>query len=215
VRYDTGVLLRLAASGIFAIALLPAQQPTEAQLDKLYSQIDDALILQPGATICDIGTGYAIEHALRIAEKIAPGGKLVCIDVKQSVVTKIKDEAGAQHITNLHAILGRDDDPMLSPAEFDAILVSNTYHEFTQPSAMLKHIREALKPSGKLVVVENCSISHRTKSRVQQTKLHDIAPDILERELSADGFVVTERIDPILVETEDRFRYLFRAEKSK
>jgi predicted methyltransferase len=80
---------------------------------------------------------------------------------------------------------------------------------------MLKHIREALKPGGTLILVENCSIAHRTDSRAEQAKLHDIAPDILERELSADGFVVTERIDPILVESADRFRYLFKAEKSK
>jgi predicted methyltransferase len=98
---------------------------------------------------------------------------------------------------------------------FDAILVSNTYHEFKQPSAMLKHIREALEPGGTLVVVENCSIAHRSDSRAEQTKLHDIAPDILERELSAEGFVVKGRVDPILVETADRFRYLFKAEKSE
>jgi ubiquinone/menaquinone biosynthesis C-methylase UbiE len=211
----TGMLLKLAASGLLAIALLHAQQPTEAQLNKLYSQMDDALGLYPGASIADIGTGFAIEHALRIAEKIAPSGKVFCVDVKQSVIAKIRSEADARHITNLEAVLGRDDDPMLSPATCDAILVSNTYHEFTQPSAMLKHLREALKPSGRLIVVENCSIAHRTESRAQQAKLHDIAPDILEHELSADGFVVTARIDPILVETEDRFRYLFRAEKSK
>jgi predicted methyltransferase len=80
---------------------------------------------------------------------------------------------------------------------------------------MMEHIRDALKPGGTLVVVENCSIAHRSDSRAEQTKLHDIAPEILERELSAEGFVVKERIDPILVETADRFRYLFKAEKSK
>jgi ubiquinone/menaquinone biosynthesis C-methylase UbiE len=211
----TDVSLRLAAPGLLAIALLHAQQPADARLDKLYSQIDDALGLRPGATIADIGTGFAIEHARRMAEKVAPGGKVVCVDVKQSVITKIKSEADARHITNLEAVLGRDDDPMLSPVTFDAILVSNTYHEFTQPSAMLKHIRGALKPSGTLIVVENCSIAHRAESRAEQAKLHDIAPDILERDLSAEGFVVTERIDPILVESADRFRYLFRAEQSK
>ena len=104
---------------------------------------------------------------------------------------------------------------MLPPGTFDAILVSNTYHEFTQPAAMLKHICEALEPGGVLIVVENCSIAHRNDSRAEQTKLHDIAPDILEGELSADCFVVKERIDPILVESPDRFRYLFRAMKSK
>jgi ubiquinone/menaquinone biosynthesis C-methylase UbiE len=200
---------------ILTSCLALAQQPTDAQLNKLYSQMDDALGLHPGAMVADIGTGFAIDHALRIAEKLAPDGKIVCVDVKQSVLTKLHDKADAQHVANLETVLGGDDDPMLSPGTFDAILVSNTYHEFTQPSAMLKRIREALKPDGRLVVVENCSIAHRTESRAEQTKLHDIAPDILERELSADGFVVKERIDPILIESPDRFRYLVRAEKSK
>jgi ubiquinone/menaquinone biosynthesis C-methylase UbiE len=163
--------------------------------------MDDAMGLRLGAVIGDIGTGFAIDHALRIAEAVAPGGKVFCVDVKQSVIAKIKDQADARHIKNVEAVLGVDDDPKLPPMTFDAILISNTYHEFTQPTAMMEHIREALKPGGTLVVVENCSIAHRSDSRAEQTKLHDIAPDILERELSAEGFVVKERIDPILVET--------------
>ena len=210
----TGMLPRLAAPALLAIALLQAQ-PSDAKLDKLYSQMDDAMGVRSGAFICDIGTGFAIDHALRIAERVAPGGKIFCVDVKQSEITKIKDQADARHIDNVEAVLGADDDPKLPPMTFDAILISNTYHEFTQPSAMLKHLRESLKPGGTLVVVENCSIAHRSDSRAEQTKLHDIAPDILERELSAGGFVVKERIDPILVETADRFRYLFKAEKSR
>lgn len=211
----TDMLLRLAAPGLLAVALLHAQQAADAQLTTLYSQIDDALGLRPGVTIADIGTGSAIEHALRMAEKVAPGGKVVCVDVKQSVITKIRGEADARHVTNLETVLGRDDDPLLSPGTFDAILVSNAYHEFTQPSAMLKHIHGALRPSGTLIIVENCSLAHRTESRAKQAKLHDIAPDILERDLSAARFVVTERIHPILVESAERVRYLFRAEQSK
>jgi ubiquinone/menaquinone biosynthesis C-methylase UbiE len=207
----TATMLKMTALALLTIALLHAQQPTEAQLNKLYSQMDEALGLRPGATIADIGTGFAVDHALRIAEAVAPGGKIVCVDVKQSVITKIKDQAHERHITNVETILGSDDDPMLPPGTFDAILVSNTYHEFTQPSAMLQHLRSALKPGGTLVIVENCSIAHRSDSRAEQTKLHDISPDILERELVAAGFLIKARIDLILVESADRFRYLFSA----
>jgi ubiquinone/menaquinone biosynthesis C-methylase UbiE len=137
------------------------------------------------------------------------------VDVKQSVLTKIKDQADAGHVTNLEVVLGGEEDPNLPPRTFDAILISNTYHEFTQPSAMLKHICAALKPGGTLVIVENCSIAHRGDSRPEQTKLHDIAPELLEQELSAQGLKVKQRIHPILVESADRFRYLFKAEISR
>jgi SAM-dependent methyltransferase len=206
-------MYRLLAASVLLVSL-NAQQPTSAQLRKLYSQIDDVLVLHPGAIVADIGTGFAVDHALSMAEKVAPGGKVVCVDVKQSVLAKIKDQADAQRITNVEVVLGGDDDPRLSPALFDAVLVSNTYHEFIQPAAMLKHLRDALKPSGVLVIVENCSVAHRGDGRPEQTKIHDIAPELLERELAAEGLKVKERIEPILVETTDRFRYLFAVEKS-
>ena len=52
-------------------------------------------------TVADIGTGFAVDHALSMAEKVAPRGKIVCVDVKQSVLTKIKDQADAQHVANV------------------------------------------------------------------------------------------------------------------
>ena len=113
------MLLKLSALGLLAIGLVQAQQPSEAQLNKLYSQMDEAMGLRPGVTIADIGTGFAIEHALRIAEKVAPGGKVVCVDVRQSVIAKINAQADARHVTNVEAVLGTDDDPKLSPAAFD------------------------------------------------------------------------------------------------
>jgi hypothetical protein len=71
----TGMLLRFAMALALPIGLLHAQ-PSAAQLDKLYSQMDDAMGVRSGAIIGDIGTGFAIGHSLRIAEKLEPGGKL-------------------------------------------------------------------------------------------------------------------------------------------
>ena len=58
------MLPKLAVLALVAIARLQAQ-PSAAQLNKLYSQMDDAMGVRSGALICDIGTGFAIDHALR------------------------------------------------------------------------------------------------------------------------------------------------------
>jgi len=55
---------------------------------------------------------------------------------------------------------------------------------------MLKHLCDVLKPGGMLVIVENCSIAHRDEGPAEQTKLHDIASEILERELVAGSLKV-------------------------
>jgi SAM-dependent methyltransferase len=134
--------------------------------------------------------------------------------VKLSVVTKIKEQVEARHASNIEAVLGKEDDPLLAPGTFDAILISNTYHEFTQPATMLKHIAEALKPDGRLVVVELYSGAHQSDMRAEQAKRHDLSPDILVQELSAAGFVVKERVAPLPIDT-DRFKYWLRFEKAK
>jgi len=196
-----------------AIALLPAQELTDVQR-KFLVTIDDALGVHSGAVIADIGTGSTLNHAIRIAEKAGPNGKMVCVDIKPSIIANINQKVAAQHIPNITAVLGKDDDPQLAPGTFDAILVSNTYHEFTDPAAMLKHIADALKPGGRLVVVELYANADKSEPRAEQAKHHDLSPDILEQELTTAGFVIKERPEPIRMDT-DRFRYLFRAEKSK
>jgi ubiquinone/menaquinone biosynthesis C-methylase UbiE len=207
------MLPKLFVSGLLLIAALHAQPPAEA-LAKFYASVDDALGAHPGAVIADIGTGQTIAHPLRIAEKVGASGRVVCVDVEPSIVTKIKERVEARHASNIEAVLGKEDDPLLAPGTFDAILISNTYHEFTQPSTMLKHISEALKPGGRLVVVELYSGAHRSDTRAEQAKRHDLSPDILEQEALAAGFVVKERIAPLPIDT-DRFKYWLCFERAK
>src|SRR5882724_4655925 len=121
-----------------------------------------------------LASGPSITQPLRIAEKVGSQGKVVCVDVKESVIAKIKEQIEANHATNIEVVLGKEDDPLLAPGMFDAILVSNTYHEFTQPAVMLQHLAVALKPNGKLVVVELYSGTHKHEARAEQTKRHEL-----------------------------------------
>jgi ubiquinone/menaquinone biosynthesis C-methylase UbiE len=205
------MLSKLAVYSLFAIALLHAQPLTDAER-KFFASADDALGLHPGAVIADIGTGHSLVRPYRIAEKVGPTGRVVCVDVKPSIISDIRADIASHDLQNIDAVLGKEDDPLLAAGTFDGILVSNSYHEFSQPSAMLKHFYKALKPNGRLVVLELYSDAHKNESRADQVKRHDIAPDILERELSAAGFVIKERIDGVPLNA-DRCRCLFRAEK--
>jgi ubiquinone/menaquinone biosynthesis C-methylase UbiE len=205
------MLSKLTVSGLLAIALLPAQQLTDVER-KYFASAYDALGLHPGAVVADIGTGHSLFHPYRFAEKVGPAGRVVCVDIKPSIISDLRADIASRPLENIDAILGKEDDPLLAADTFDGIFVSNSYHEFTNPSAMLAHFYKALKPNGRLVVLELYSNSHKNESRADQVKRHDISPDILERELSAAGFVIKERIDAVPLNA-DRCRCLFRAEK--
>ena len=74
---------------------------------------------------------------------------------------------------------------------------------------MLQHAREALKPTGKLVVIEAISVRMRGKTRAEQAKEHEIAPETLRREIEAAGFRDTELVT--LRDAEGTTRYLVSA----
>ncbi len=197
----------------FAIVSLYAQQPSEAELNHVAVTMDAALQVHPGAVIADIGTGLAVQHPFRIAREVQPGGRVVCVEISEAAVARIKTRAEAEHIPDLQVKLGTDEDPGLPDKAFDSILVSNTYHEFTHPESMLKHLCDALKPNGRVVIVENYAPAGRNDSRADQAKRHDMAPQILEPELAAAGLAIKE-IGPIYIDPNGRVRYLVAATRA-
>ena len=51
-------------------------------------------------------------------------------------------------------MLGAADDPRLPPESVDLVLMVDVYHELSAPQTTLGHLRQALKPGGRLVLLE-------------------------------------------------------------
>ena len=192
----------------FLLASLAAQD-TELQ-DRYFSQIYTAMGLSPGAMVADIGTGPRPVHALRMVKLIGSSGKIVCIDIDAKVISQLNESLKAEGATNITAQLGKPNDPMLAPQTFDAILVSNAYHEMDEHEAMLARLRQALKSGGRLVIVESITVKLRKAPRIKQTTEHAFAPELLDAELRAAGFKIVSTIEPLLVDGND-IRYLIVA----
>ena len=202
--------MRYRAVPLFAFLLVSlAAQDSELQ-DRYFGQIFTAMGLSPGAVVADIGTGSRPVHALRMVKLIGTSGTIVCVDIDAKVVRQLNESLKAETTPNITAQLGKPHDPMLAARTFDAILVSNTYHEMEEPQAMLDHIREALKPGGRLVIVEATIAKLRKAPRLQQTAAHAFSPELLDTELRAAGFEILTKIEPLLVEGSD-IRYLIAA----
>lgn len=112
-----------------------------------------AMELKPGMNVADIGSGSGY-FTWRLARAVAPEGKVYAVDVQpemNELLDKRLKEAG---IDNVETILGTDEDPKLPPASIDWIQLVDTYHEFQKPQAMLAKMRAALKPGGKVALLE-------------------------------------------------------------
>ena len=195
--------LALSRAPLFAQPM-PANVPPAAILadekerdsrEKL-GEIVAALGVGPWSAVADIGTGYGY-YAVRIARVVGASGRVYAQEIDERLVKKLGRRVQAEKLTNVEPVLGKPDAPGLPLAALDAVLLADVYHEVDNPSALLRGIRLALKPQGRLVVIEYMKPELRPKTRERQRKDHNIAPEFVERDLREAGFEVTGRHDPL------------------
>ena len=110
--------------------------------------------LKNGDVVADLGAGTGY-FTRRLAKAVAPSGRVYAVDIQPEMLSKLKENLEKAEARNVVIILGETDDPKLPRESFDWILIVNTYHELQQPKATLARMREALKPAGRVAVVEN------------------------------------------------------------
>jgi len=177
-----------------------AQQPAHEQSREAWQRIPEifaALGATPGAVIADVGAGPGF-FTERLAKTVGPNGRVVAVDIDAGTLRTLHNRLRDAGLTNVDTIQGQPDDPRLPAASLDGALIVNAYHEMVDHQAMLAHIREALKPGGRLVIVEPISDGRRDGARDAQTRQHEIAPGFVQEEARAAGFRIVSFVDPFV-----------------
>ncbi len=145
-----------------------------------------ALDLPPETVIADIGAGSGY-YALRIAPRI-PLGRVVAVDIQQEMIDFLSLRSRQLGISNIQTHLGAVDDLKLPPSTLDAALLVDAYHEFSHPREMLESLHRALKPGGRVFLLE----FRGEDPRVPIKPLHKMTVDQARREFEACGFHFAE-----------------------
>ena len=111
------------------------------------------LALDPGTVVADVGAGSGY-YTRRIAKAVGPSGKVVAVDVQPEMLEILIDQLALEGITNMVPVLGTITDPRLPGETLDVILMVDVYHEFSHPYEMMSALCRALKPGGRMVLVE-------------------------------------------------------------
>jgi ubiquinone/menaquinone biosynthesis C-methylase UbiE len=112
-----------------------------------------AMNLKDGDVVAEIGSGSGF-FARRLARAVGPSGKVYANDIQPEMLEKLKELAAAEKVTNVVPVLGTETDPNLPAGQMDWILLVDVYHEFQKPEEMLAKLRQALKPNGRVALVE-------------------------------------------------------------
>ena len=115
-------------------------------------QIMDALGVAEGSVVADIGAG-AGWFTIQLARRVGPNGVVYAQDVQRQMLEAIRRRVAREGLQNVQTRLGAGSVPNLPERTFDAILVVDVYDQVDDPVAFLRNLAAALKPGGRLGIV--------------------------------------------------------------
>lgn len=148
-RLVVGIAICLLAAAGLAIAWYQRGPGFENEVARLA----DTLELRPGMSVAEVGAGQG-RMAIAVAQRLGAAGRLYATEVDAALVEKIRAEAGRSKAANVEAILGTQQSTGLPEACCDAIYMRRVYHHFTDAAAMNKGLFAALRPGGRLAVID-------------------------------------------------------------
>ena len=156
-------------------------------------EIVAALRLEPGMAVADIGAGTGLFTRL-FAEQVGPTGKVYAVDIAQPFLDHIAGDAKSRKQKQVITVLGSQDSTNLPAQSVDLVFLSDVYHHLEKPEQTLASIRRALRPRGRLVVVEFDRVVGRSSDFVLSHVRASQA--VFRKEIEDAGFFVVPTPDP-------------------
>jgi precorrin-6B methylase 2 len=142
-----------------------------------------ALGLKPTDVVAEIGagTGYI---SFRMAQ-LVPQGQVLAVDVQPEMIEILEFLKQERQVPQLKPILGTEQNPQLDPESIDLAVMVDAYHEFAYPHEMMGAIAQALKPHGRVALVE-----YRAENPfVLIKRLHKMSQRQVKKEMQAVGLI--------------------------
>jgi precorrin-6B methylase 2 len=138
--------------------------------------------LRRNSVVADIGAGTGY-YSFRIAPKI-PDGKIYAVEVQDAFVAALEKKKREQKLTNMEVVKGSAQALNLPDASLDLALMVDVYHELEYPRELLQAVHRALKPDGKLLLIE-----YRAEDPAVPIKaLHKMSVAQVNKEMGANDF---------------------------
>ncbi len=156
------------------------------------ADVVDALELQPGDRVADLGAGegYFVPH---LTEAVGADGRVYAVDVDEGVVGELAERFPPDS-TNVEVVLAKFEDPMLPDGSLDLILIVNTYHHIEDRPAYFRRLRRDLRPGGRVAVIDpNEDLGGILALALDEG--HKSSAAVVEQEMRKAGYRVEARHD--------------------
>ena len=161
----------------------------EREQEENTTQLLKNLALQPGTVIADIGAGSGYHSTL--LSKMVGNGKVYAVDVEREMIAYLNERIKREGKKNIIPVLSTEKSVSLPANSMDMMLLVDVYHEFSFPYEMAQSMLEALKPGGKLVLVE----FRAEDSNVPIKAIHKMSQQQAVKEFKTAGFLFEKNIN--------------------
>ena len=135
------------------VAGAPWLDRTERELEEDPDLAMRLIRVQRGSTVADLGAGSGY-FTVRLARAVGAAGKVYAVDIQPGMLELLQRAVTKERFTNVIPVLGAADDPRLPAESLDLVMMVDVYHELASPQVTLGHLKRALKPGGRLVLLE-------------------------------------------------------------
>ncbi len=154
--------------------------------------IVEKLDLQPGMAVADVGAGTGLFTRL-IAPKVGAEGRVYAVDIAKTFVDHTVMSSHARGLKQVEGVVCTPDDSRLAPTSVDLVFICDTYHHFEFPHKTMLSIAAALKPGGRVALLDSERIegvsSDWTMGHVRAGK------EVFRKEIEDAGFELVEEFD--------------------
>lgn len=150
---------------------------------------------KPGQTVADIGSGPGF-YAFRFAEAVGAAGGVYAVELNRSDLEYMREVAIEESLANLRVVEGTLSGTGLAPDSVDTVFMCATYSAIyaltrgADRAAWVADLRAALRPGGRLVIVENVPDDEMTEPGALPYHGIGVSETLLRPQLEAYGFRV-------------------------
>ena len=126
---------------------------SEREAEEAPTRAIAALEVRPGQVVADVGAGSGY-YAMLLSKAVGAGGRVYATDIQPEMLALIKKKLESTRTSNVEVVLGTSTESRLPDRAIDLALMVDVYHELAQPQAFLRSLKRALKPDGRLVLIE-------------------------------------------------------------
>ena len=153
-----------------------AQERERDKADEV-GQVAHLMRIAPGETVADIGAGNGY-YVFRLSPRVGPQGRILAQDITPDYLADLERRLAESGLSNVTVVRGEAYDPRLPPGSVDAAVLVHMYHEIAHPFGLLWNLAAAMKPGGRVGIVDADAIPSR----------HGTPPKLLRCELASVGY---------------------------